>query len=247
VVGGTTVTAGHDPLLATLTAGAATADEAAARLGRALRELHIHGLEADRDDLVDVLAGDEVPAENDPARYEREWQRFNALIGPHLAAAALASPSHHATRDAVWPFAPTGWRNVGGSVREMRPGETTWRITPTHSGFASQTMVFDRRGPGTTERWDVSYNRVTRDHPLAVRRRTDPVPTPSDLFNVTIGGPTGHTTTIVELIRLDDEVTLVHFGRRGHRCTVHVVGDRYFINSALGQSEFREMPRFPAS
>jgi propionyl-CoA carboxylase alpha chain len=237
-----TVSAGHDPLLATLTASAATADEAAARLGRSLRELHVHGVDADRDELIDLLAGGEVPAEDDPARYERDWQRFNALIGPHLAAAALTDPSRHATHDPIWPFVPTGWRNVGGSVREMRPGETTWRITPTPSGFASQTMAFEHRG----QRWDVSYNRVQRDHPLAVRRRTDHVPTPSDLFNVTIGGPTGHTTTIVELIRLDGDVTLVHFGRRGHRCTVHVVGDRYFINSALGQTEFRELPRFAA-
>ena len=31
-----------------------------------------------------------VPADDDPARYERAWQRFNAIVGPHLAAAVLA-------------------------------------------------------------------------------------------------------------------------------------------------------------
>lgn len=239
VTAGTVIGAADDPLLSTLTARATTREEATARLGRALRELHIHGVDADRDELVDVLADDEPPAEDDPARYERDWQRFNALIGPHLAAAALADPARHATRSPVWPFAPTGWRNVGGSVHEMRPGETTWRITPTHSGFASQAIAFEHQG----QRWDVSYNRVQRDHPLAVRRRRSLQTGAGDLFNVTIGGPSGHTTTIVELIPLDEEVTLVHFGRRGHRCRVHVVGDHYFVNSALGQTELRELPR----
>jgi propionyl-CoA carboxylase alpha chain len=246
VTPGATVTESHDPVLTSLTARAATAAEAVARLGRGLRELHIHGVDADRDELIDLLEGDERPGDeppgDDPGRYEREWQHFNAVVGPHLAAATLASSARHATASRIWPFVPTGWRNVGGSVREMRPGERTWRVTPTHSGFASQTLAFERRG----ERWDVSYHRVQRDHPLALRRRTDPVPTPSDLFNVTIGGPSGHaTTTIVEVIRLDHEVTLVHFGRRAHRCTVQVVGDRYYVNSALGQSELRELARYP--
>ena len=80
-----------------------------ARLGRALRELHIHGVATNRDYLVDVLdepdflAGDTTtdldrppPAGAEPTttppHYEREWQRFNAIVGPHLAAAVLADP-----------------------------------------------------------------------------------------------------------------------------------------------------------
>ena len=256
VVTGTSLSPHYDSLLSKLVAHAANRGEAAARLGRGLRELHIHGLRTNRDYLVELLDTDDfrsgtvdtelvahhppVPAADDPARYERAWQRFNAIIGPHLAAAALADPSRHAQRNEVWPFVPTGWRNVGGSTAEMRPGDRTWHIVQTHSGFANQSMRFER----LDEQWDISYHRVQPDHPLALRRRQDEVLTPSALFNVTISGPSGHTTTIVELIRLDDEVTLVHFGRRGHRCTVHVVGDVYYVNSALGQSVFRELPRF---
>ncbi len=258
VASGATITPYYDSLLSKVIAHAETREEAAFRLGRALRELHIHGLVTNRDYVVDILGHEDflagetftdwvdthppVPAEDDPARYEREWQRFNAIIGPHLAAAALADPTRHATQNAVWPFAATGWRNVGGSSREMRPGDKTWRITRTQTGFASQTMNFERLG----QRWHITYSRVQREHPLAVRRRNEgTATTPSELFNVTIGGAAGNTTTLVELIRLDDEVTLVHFGRRGHRCTVNVVDNTYFVNSALGQSVFTELPRFP--
>jgi len=258
VASGAVVTPYYDPMLSKAIAHAPTRREAAARLGRSLRELHIHGVTTNRDYLVDILGDGDylagrtttsyvdehppVPTEDDPTRYEREWQRFNAIIGPHLAAAALAEPSRHATLSKVWPFAPTGWRNVGGSVQEMRPGDKTWRITQTQTGFASQTVSFLRLG----EQWDITYSRVRRDHPLALRRRAESdAHAPSDLFNVTIGGPSGHTTTLVELIRLDAEVTLVHFGRRGHRCTVHTVDGVHYVNSALGQSVFRELSRFP--
>ncbi len=258
VATGTTVTQYYDPMLSKVITHAVTREEAAFRLGRALRELHIHGVTTNRDHLVDILASDEflagdtftdhvdlhppVPPEDDPSRYEREWQRFNAIIGPHLAAAALVDESRPPEqRSTPWPFVPTGWRNVGGTVREMRPGETTWRVTQTQNGFASQTVRFLRLG----QEWHLTYARVHRDHPLAVRRRNESADhTPSDLFNVTIGGPAGTTTTLVELIRLDDEVTLVHFGRRGHRCTVDVVDDTFYVNSALGQSVFTALPRF---
>jgi acetyl/propionyl-CoA carboxylase alpha subunit len=254
---GAEVTPYYDSLLSKVISHAETRDEAAFRLGRALRELHIHGLTTNRDYVVDILGERDfldgitytdfvtlhppLPPEDDPARYEREWQRFNAIIGPHLAAAALADPSRHATLCRPWPSVPTGWRNVGGSTRELRPGEKTWRITQTQTGYASQTLGFERMG----QRWDITYSRVHRDHPLAVKRRKEKTgTTPSDLFNVTIGGPAGNTTTLVELIALEDDVTLVHFGRRGHRCTVNVVDGTYYVNSALGQSVFTELPRF---
>jgi acetyl/propionyl-CoA carboxylase alpha subunit len=258
IMTGASTTPFYDPLLSKVIVQAPTRTEAAARLGRALRELQIHGVTTNRDYLVDLLGEedfldgstttdfiDEHPPlthEDDPARYERDWQRFNAIIGPHLAAAALADPTAHATTCGPWPFAPTGWRNVGGAIAEMRPGDKTWHIRRGQTGFAGQTMSFERLG----EQWDITYSRVHASHPLARRRRLDTTAaTPSDLFNVTIGGPAGHTTTLVELIRLDDHETLVHFGRRGHRCTVQVVDQTYYVNSALGQSVFTELPRFP--
>ena len=256
---GASVTPYYDSMLSKVISHADTRDEAAFRLGRALRELHIHGLTTNRDYLVDILNNDDflagatytdfvdlhpaVPAADDPSRYEREWQRFNAIIGPHLAAAALVAQNRDVDHlDDPWPFVPSGWRNVGGTIREMRPGETTWRIAQTQNGYASQTVSFLRN----EQIWEINYARVNRDHPLAVRRRNDTsTPTPSQLFNLTISGPTGHTTTLVEIIQLDDEVTLVHFGRRGHRCTVNIVEDVFYVNSPLGQSVFTEVPRFP--
>lgn len=252
------VTPHFDPMLSKVIAHAGTRAEAAARLARALRELHIHGVTTNRDYLIEILGDDDFTAgetytdyverhppvhpADDPRTYEREWQRFNAIIGPHLAAAALLGPNPDARHASPWPFVPTGWRNVGGSVSEMRPGEAGWHVMHTQSGFASQSVSFER----LAQRWDVTYGRVKHDHPLAVRRRSEgPAGATNDLFNVTIHGPAGASTTLVELVRLDDEVTLVHFGRRGHRCTVHVVDDVCYVNSLLGQSVFKLIPRFP--
>jgi pyruvate carboxylase subunit A/propionyl-CoA carboxylase alpha chain len=36
----------------------------------------------------------------------------------------------------------------------------------------------------------------------------------------------------------------VHFGRRGHHCLIHPVDEVIYVNSPLGQSELRLVPRF---
>jgi propionyl-CoA carboxylase alpha chain len=282
VVTGSIVSPYYDPMLAKVIAHAPTRREAAGRLSRSLREMQIHGVTTNRDYLVEVLRdadfldGDthtdfvtrHPPAATEITRsdatdgeastnYEREWHRFNTVLGPHLAAAALYRQRTTAWRsnDHAWPFAPSGWRNVAGRVKELRPLGATWRLADSQVGSAPQSTSFII---GET-RWDVEYARVSRDHSLAARRRAEGGPgAPIDLFNVAIQGPGGQSTTLVEVIDLhgqsgyitpvagdpDDVELLVHFGRRGHHCLIHTVDDVVYVNSPLGQSELHPVPRF---
>jgi biotin carboxyl carrier protein len=220
-----------------------------------------------RDYLVEILTSDAFEAgetytdfvdehpprtwsNDEPDLFERQWHRFKTLLGPHLAAAALFTQRRTAWAVSPWPFAPSGWRNVAGRHKEMRPAGATWRLADSHVGSAPQDLAFEADG----HRWQVEYARVDRDHPLAVRRRAEAPREPVELFNVAIRGPAGETTTLVELIDLsegagsEDGTTgelLVHFGRRAHHCRVHVVDDTFYVNSALGQSDIVLLPRFP--
>ncbi len=280
---GSLITPHYDPMLAKAIAHAPTRQEAAARLARSLREMQIHGIVTNRDYLVEVLTHDEfvlgrtrtyfverhpaAPPDQDASdpltqstRYERQWHMFNTVLGPHLAAAALFSQRPVAWQRSPnpWPFAPSGWRNLTGRGKEMRPGGDVWRLAESHLGSAPQSMTF-AIGP---DQWHVVYARVSRDHPLALRRRAEGGVSPSiQLFNVAIDGPAGQSTTLVEILDLEHEAPgatdspraaadienagelLVHFGRRGHRCSVHRVKDTIYVNSPLGQSELRLMPR----
>ena len=248
---GDLVTPWYDPMLAKVIAHAPTREEAAARLTRGLREMHIHGVVTNRDHLVHILTDDDflagetrtdyierhppVGSADDPLAYERQWQRFTTITGPHLAAAALGPPLL-AARRGPWPFAPTGWRNVTHRGREVRPDPNGpgWRPQEAEIGAATQHRTFVE----ADHRWDVDTTRVARDHPLAARRRAESGGVDADLFHVAIEGTGGGTTTLVEVEVLDEETFLVHFGRRGHRCTVHLVDDVAYVNSLLGQSAF---------
>jgi acetyl/propionyl-CoA carboxylase alpha subunit len=275
VVSGSVIPPYYDPMLAKVIAHAPTRREAAGRLARSLREMQIHGVTTNRDYLVDVvrssdfLAGDtrtdfvelhpptDTGTGDEATEYEREWHRFNTVLGPHLAAAALYRQRATAWRsdDHVWPFAPSGWRNVAGRVKELRPRGASWRLADSHVGSAPQSISFVVDGV----RWDVEYARVSRDHSLAEQRRAEDGPDSTiDLFNVAIKSRGGQSTTLVEVIDLhghpghttpvasapDDVELLVHFGRRGHHCLIHAVRDVVYVNSPLGQSELHQVPRF---
>jgi acetyl/propionyl-CoA carboxylase alpha subunit len=274
VVTGSDVSPYYDPMLAKVIAHAPTRREAAGRLSRSLREMQIHGVTTNRDYLVDVLRDDDFLAgdthtdfvtEHPPTpvadgtstTYEREWHRFNTVLGPHLAAAALYRQRATAWRSGAhpWPFAPSGWRNVAGRAKELRPAGASWRLADSQVGSAPQSISFLVGGV----EWEVEYARVSVDHELAVRRRAEGGPGGAiDLFNVAINGPGGQSTTLVEVIDLhgrsghitpvardaDDVDLLVHFGRRGHHCLLHTVGDVVYVNSPLGQSELQFVPRF---
>jgi len=279
---GSVITSHFDPMLSKVIAHAPTRDEAAARLARALREMHIHGIRTNRDYLVETLGNDafldgetrtdfvsqhspqsaESSEEQEATRYERQWHQFNTVLGPHLAAAALfpQRPAMWQQPANPWPFAPSGWRNLTGRGKEMRPGGAVWRLADSQLGSAPQSVTYLVDGA----EWEVEYARISRDHPLAERRRAESRDRHGvELFNVAINGPTGQSTTLVEVLDLehdgpeaigrpahaiDDPTTgrlLVHFGRRGHHCSVHVVGDTIYVNSPMGQSELHEVPRYP--
>ncbi|MBI2704107.1 MAG: ATP-grasp domain-containing protein [Actinobacteria bacterium] len=286
---GSIITPHYDPMLAKVITHAPTRQEAAARLTRALREMHIHGVATNRDYLVDILgtddfaagetrtdfvdrhppdrdvgAGATTGADTSTTSYERQWHRFNTVLGPHLAAAALfpQRPAGWNSPANPWPFARSGWRNLTGRGKEMRPGGAVWRLADSHLGSAPQSVGFIVDGA----EWEVEYARVSRDHPLALRRRAETGGrAPVELFNVAINGPAGHSTTLVEVIDLENEgpqaevgepgapgdpstgLLLVHFGRRGHHCSVHAIEGRIYVNSPLGQSELIEVPRFPTA
>ena len=227
-----------------------------------------------RDYLVDVLRSDDFLAGDTRTDFvERTHPLGPATSGRRVR--ARVAPLQHRPRTRTWPrrrstgsddgvavgrppvavralrLAQRGGPGAGAPTARRRPGD--WP-TP-RSGSPPQSVSFLVDGG----RWDVEYARVSRDHPLAVRRRADGGPgTTIDLFNVAIKGPGGQSTTLVELLDLhgqaghvtpvagdpDDVELLVHFGRRGHHCLIHAVEDVIYVNSPLGQSELVLVPRF---
>ncbi len=269
VLSGSWVSPHYDSLLAKAIAFADTRIEASARLARALRELTIHGVTTNREYLYDVLTSDDfrdgltrtdfvdrhppLPdwPEGEDQPMERQWQRFNAVTGPHLAAVALVAQRRRRAAS-PWPFVPSGWRNVGGRTTELQPGSAFWQLLDAPVGFASQSITYRSQGRD----WHVSYTHVSRDHPLERARRLEAVrrgdPAVADaIYSVAISGPTGSTTTLVELVPVEEAdgsaTVVVHFGRRGHRCTVHWEGTTWYVNSPLGQSRFDEVPPFSSA
>ncbi len=268
VVTGSIVSPHFDSLLAKAIVHAPTRGEATARLARALREVTVHGVTTNREYLYDALVSPDFAAgdtctdfvernpptpdwpDDESQPVERQWQRFNAITGPHLAAAALIGQRRRRHASPV-AFAPVGWRNVGGQAKELRPGDASWRLLDAPVGYAAQSVSFRSQGHD----WHITYSRLSRDHPLERERQAEASAKPGsveleNLFNVAIEGPAGNTTTLVELVAVtgatdgDDVTVLVHFGRRGHRCSVHIVGSTYYVNSPLGQSVFVEHDRF---
>ena len=116
---GSTVSSEFDPLLAKIVAFGATRPKAIGRLVRYLRSLELHGIGTNRDYLLAVL-------EHPDFREGRTTTHFvadhPALLeaGPEpdtVAAHAVAAALGRAGLDRAgrpWPFAPDGWRNVGG-------------------------------------------------------------------------------------------------------------------------------------
>jgi acetyl/propionyl-CoA carboxylase alpha subunit len=116
---GSVVSPYYDAMLAKVIAHAATREEAAARLGAALRRSRIHGVTTNRDLLVRILAEPEFLAgatdtgyldRHDPAELGAPL-----LNGPgelaHAVAAVIAVQAGHRRQAAVLGGLPSGWRN----------------------------------------------------------------------------------------------------------------------------------------
>ena len=127
VESGDEISVHYDPMLAKVIAWAPGRDEAARRLGRALRRARIHGPVTNRDLLVRILEHPEFLAgqtdtgflvRNPPGRLGRplpgeDEERRSAL------AAALASQVRRRSGARVQSTIPSGWRNNPSQLQTM--------------------------------------------------------------------------------------------------------------------------------
>lgn len=128
VVDGSEVTPYYDAMLAKFIVHAATRDEAARRLARALALTQIHGIRTNRDLLVRILehpqflAGEtdthflerHPPTELGKPRVDAASERL------HAAAAALLGQAQRRQSAQVGPTLPSGWRNNASQFQSSR-------------------------------------------------------------------------------------------------------------------------------
>ena len=228
VVTGTSLSPHYDSLLSKLTAHAVDRDEAAARLGRGLRELHVHGPRTNRDYLLELLESDAFRARRRDHRAVESTHRPPRRRSGPLRAGVAALQRHRrsaprrrrarrpqpprAAQRRV-PFVPTAGATSAARpprcVPANAPGTSSRRIRATPTSRCASNASASSGTSATT-----ASSPTTRWRCAAGRTRCS---TPSELFNVTISGPSGHTTTIVELIRLDDHRPGLR-PRTGGRC-----------------------------
>jgi acetyl/propionyl-CoA carboxylase alpha subunit len=116
---GSSVGVHYDPLLAKITAHAATRQEAAQKLAAAVAGMQLHGIASNRDLLLGLLRHPEfLRGEIDTQFLERRSpaELCDAVQPPeldalHAAAAALARAAERRQDAPVAGFAPSGWRN----------------------------------------------------------------------------------------------------------------------------------------
>jgi propionyl-CoA carboxylase alpha chain len=121
------VTPHFDPLLAKLTARGPSRDAAVGRLVRCLTELELHGVTTNRDYLLAVLQHPDFLEGNTTTLFVADHPGLldagpdPDTVALHLLASCLAD-AEAARQAQPWPFAPSGWRNVGQS-RQSRDFE----------------------------------------------------------------------------------------------------------------------------
>jgi propionyl-CoA carboxylase alpha chain len=203
---GTVVPPDYDPLLAKVIVHAPTRAEASARLARALRELAVHGVRTNRDQLVALLEDPDWLAGTTRTDFlDRHPALCTAglpteVADVHAASAALAAAAERRSSAKVLGFAPAGWRG-------LRRGLTRVRLVPRTGGDPVEIAY----GVG-----------------------------PDDGLDVMVGERllTGRVLSVGA-----DTVDVEWDGVR-HRVAVSRVGDRVWVNSPEGQSEWQEAPRF---
>jgi len=203
---GSEVTIHYDPMLAKVIAWAATREEAAARLARALAGARLHGPRTNRDLLVRILRHPEFLAgrtdthflERHPAAElgaplcDEAGERFHAL------AAALALQAERRAEARALAALPSGWRNV--------PSQDQLQEFEGRAGTLAVAYRFARGG-------------------VAAR-----------VGDEVVAGLRLHACA-------PGEVDLEAGGVR-RRVSVQRAGERVFVDSALGATELRALPRF---
>ncbi len=120
---GSVVTPYYDPMLAKVVAHAPGRTEAAAVLARALRTCRVHGVTTNLGCLAAVLESTPFLQGATTTDFLDRHPDLLAAATPHvlrrahLVAATLHAQGLRRSAASVLSFAPTGWRNVGGSSR----------------------------------------------------------------------------------------------------------------------------------
>jgi acetyl/propionyl-CoA carboxylase alpha subunit len=120
VADGSVVGVHYDPMLAKLIAHAATRDEAARALARALRRMELHGVRSNRELLVGILEHEEFLAGRTDTHFLERHPALDLVaraVHPsrdrlHAVAAALAGREERRGAARVLRTLPAGWRNV---------------------------------------------------------------------------------------------------------------------------------------
>jgi propionyl-CoA carboxylase alpha chain len=192
VEAGSVVGVQFDPMLAKVTAHAATRPEAAARLALALERLHLGGVTTNRDFLVAVLRHEAFIAGDTTTD-------FIDRIGPRLAitpnegglarlgpVAALWLQGRNRAGASVWSTVPTGWRNARLPMQEVT---LRW-------GDVEQTVRYAARRDGSFALGDGGTAIVHRWSPDAIdvevdgERATARVTLDRDQLHLSIGSST---------------------------------------------------------
>jgi acetyl/propionyl-CoA carboxylase alpha subunit len=140
---GSEVSPFFDGLLAKTIAHAATRAEASARLARALRGLHVHGVQTNRDALVAIIESDAFAAAQTATDFLPRHAGLLTVQPPddvarvHALAAALVARRRRLAAAPVLRFVPPGWRNVPGQSAEVRLGQHRVRLAVDQAGQLS--------------------------------------------------------------------------------------------------------------
>jgi propionyl-CoA carboxylase alpha chain len=223
VADGSVVGVHYDPLLAKVIAHAPTREEAAGRLAAVLAAARLHGVVTNRDLLVGVLRSEAFLAgETDTSFLDRH------APAELTAAGGSGDPSATRLHAAAAALAAQARRRATAAAYATIP--SGWRNNP------SQLQRVDLRpanGRGQGEVVPVGY-RFDRTGTLAsLEVDADPLVAPR--LRRCAPDPAAVRTWLLDL-----EVDGVR-----RRFEVHQVGDTSYVDSPLGHSVFREVPRFP--
>jgi propionyl-CoA carboxylase alpha chain len=221
VADGTVVGVHYDPLLAKAIAHAPTREEAAGRLAAVLAAGRLHGVVTNRDLLVGVLRSEAFLAgETDTSFLDRH--------APAELAAAGGSGDPATTRlhAAAAALAAQAQRRAAATAYATIP--SGWRNNP------SQLQRVDLRPvPGQDEVVSVGYALDRAGTLASLEVDGDPLVAPR--LRRCAPDPDAARTWLLDL-----EVDGIR-----RRFEVHQVGDTSYVDSPLGHSELRELPRFP--
>ncbi len=234
VTSGYEVTTHYDPLLAKVIAHAPTRREAAHRLARALTEMRLHGPRTNRDFLCATLTNrDFLVGDTHTDFVSKHPELLNAqptqvTHDVHLLACVAVLAHRRQLAAPVQACIPSGWRNVRASGQ---------RITfATSNGAAIEVdYILD------TERQPMQLTISRRGVPSWPP--DDEIPTHHSQACPASSAQTEHPLQ-AEILALTAEGTRLVFDGIHYTCSINCVGDTIYANSANGQTELRELPRF---